>query len=63
MSSAFRRVVRALREADETHEWFERYGLTCCKVCGIVRRADGQNKPCKGPVSVGPRATLEKGNG
>ena len=37
------------------HEWFEWRGLTCCKKCGIVRRADDKNKPCKGVVKVGPR--------
>ncbi len=26
-----------------------------CKVCGIVKRADGKNKPCKGPTKVGER--------
>jgi hypothetical protein len=31
------------------HDWFEfRPRLTCCRKCGIVRRADGTNKPCKG---------------
>lgn len=36
------------------HEWFERFGLTCCKRCGIVKRRDGQNKPCKGPMQLRP---------
>lgn len=45
---------------DPTHKWafFERFGFTSCEVCGIVRRADGANGPCKGPVSVGPRGAL-----
>lgn len=34
------------------HHWFKRFGLTCCKHCGIVRRADGLNKPCRGKVRV-----------
>jgi 6-pyruvoyltetrahydropterin/6-carboxytetrahydropterin synthase len=29
-----------------------------CFTCGVVRRKDGKNPPCKGPVKVGPR---EKG--
>lgn len=40
---------------DETHDWFIWRGLECCRRCGIVRRADRQNKPCKGAVKVGPR--------
>lgn len=34
------------------HEWFEWRGMTCCKKCGIVKRRDGKNKPCKGVVRV-----------
>lgn len=39
------------------HEWFTygRLNWECCRVCGIVRRKDGKNSPCKGPVFVGPR--------
>lgn len=37
------------------HDWHERFDLTCCRNCGIVKRADGKNKPCKGSVKVGPR--------
>ena len=40
------------------HAWFERFGLTCCKKCGIVRRADGQNSPCPGSVRIGLRTRL-----
>ena len=35
---------------DRAHHWIKRFGLPCCKLCGIVRRADGKNKPCPGPV-------------
>lgn len=46
--------------AKQEHEWFRPDWLKseweCCKICGIVRRMDGiANKPCRGPVSVGPR--------
>lgn len=46
---------------DESHEWFELMGLKggawdACKVCGTIRRADRNNKPCRGPVSVKLRA-------
>jgi hypothetical protein len=40
---------------DRQHLWHKRFGLTCCKACGIVRRADGRNKPCPGPVRLGLR--------
>lgn len=28
------------------------HSLYCCKQCGIMRRKDGQNKPCRGKVRV-----------
>lgn len=37
---------------DGTHRWIEFLRLTCCASCGNVRRADGLNAPCKGPVHV-----------
>lgn len=40
------------------HHWIKAFNLTCCRDCGIVRRADDQNKPCKGIVNVGPRSTV-----
>lgn len=40
------------------HHWIERFNLVCCRDCGFVRRADDQNKPCKGPVGVGIRRDL-----
>lgn len=44
------------------HEWFTygRLNWECCRVCGVVRRKDGNNSPCKGPVAVGPRETLDE---
>jgi hypothetical protein len=41
------------------HDWadwvFSGMTLVCCNKCGIVRRADDQNKPCKGVVKVSLR--------
>ena len=37
---------------DGTHRWIDFHGRTCCATCGNVRRADGLNAPCKGPVHV-----------
>lgn len=43
------------------HEWaewvFSRRTMVCCNMCGIVRRADDTNKPCKGVVKVALRAS------
>lgn len=43
------------------HKWFKFRGFktefTCCRDCGVVRRADGKNadKQCKGRVGVSVR--------
>lgn len=46
-----------LTEAD--HAWVERFGLTCCQRCGIVKRRNGTNKPCPGPVRIAFRQALK----
>lgn len=43
------------------HHWVERFNLVCCRDCGIVRRADDNNKPCKGVVTVELRAPSSPG--
>jgi hypothetical protein len=42
--------------AHNGHEWHERFNLTCCRKCGLVRRADGTSSPCKGIVRVAFRS-------
>ena len=42
------------------HKWIRRFGLKCCQWCGIVARADGQNKPCPGKVRVALRENRVK---
>lgn len=37
------------------HHWLRWRNMICCRDCGIIRRADDQNKPCRGRVYVGPR--------
>lgn len=39
-----------------THDWFKPDFLEyeCCRKCGIVRRRDDKNKPCKGVVKLRP---------
>lgn len=51
--------------APREHDWFTygRLNWECCRVCGIVRRKDGKNSPCRGPVSVGPRDKAETPDG
>lgn len=56
------------------HEWidrpdflaaFDRDGVTAqvCRHCGVMRRADGQNAECRGPVKVALRGGLGIGAG
>ena len=42
------------------HVWWEWHNLTCCKTCGIVRRADGgnDNGVCKGAAKIGLRSAI-----
>lgn len=44
------------------HEWalFIGWGGMYCKVCGIVRRRDDKNKPCKGPTKLRPLERVEE---
>jgi len=41
------------------HHWIKWRQFTCCRDCGIIRRADDKNKPCKGVVKVGPRVNKD----
>lgn len=36
-------------------KWWPNFGFNACTRCGIVRRADGKNRPCRGIVKVGLR--------
>lgn len=54
---------------DETrsHDWmpFTASGLLggkdweCCRYCGMIRRGDDTNGPCRGRVKVGPRTPVK----
>jgi hypothetical protein len=39
------------------HDWFrpDFVSYDCCRNCGIVRRMDGQNKPCRGQIGISLR--------
>jgi len=47
--------------SDHEWIWFERPGpgapIQCCRSCGVVKRRDGKNNPCRGPVRVAPRSS------
>ena len=38
------------------HDWYRprQYAYPICRICGVVRRRDGKNKPCKGPTCLRP---------
>lgn len=44
------------------HVWttHERTGWTVCRVCTVVQRADGRNKPCRGPARLSLRNDPEE---
>jgi hypothetical protein len=48
------------------HKWFQHpkfKPLVTCQHCGIVKRADGENKPCPGSVRVELRALAPREGG
>lgn len=56
---------RSHRMTEPKHEWFfyDRLQCDCCRNCGIIRRADGKNNPCRGVAGVGPRASEQQVDG
>jgi hypothetical protein len=38
------------------HDWSDYMGRCCCRQCGMVRRRDGKNKPCKGAAKISRRS-------
>ena len=51
----------ALAAVAMEHRWVNRPGVewTFCADCNVVQRADGKNRPCRGPVGL----TLRGGSG
>jgi hypothetical protein len=45
------------------HDWFvpSFIGYECCRKCGIVRRRDDRNKPCRGRVVLSLRDEYTEG--
>lgn len=51
-----RPVVIAESNGHMWAEWkFASMTMICCNRCGIIRRADDKNKPCKGEIRVALR--------
>jgi|ERR1043165_2133901 hypothetical protein len=48
----------ALLDSSQGHIDFMFDGMTCCKVCGLVRPAAGWMRPCKGPCELSLRADV-----
>ncbi len=46
------------------HDWFlpKFIGYECCRKCGIVRRADDKNGPCRDRVVLSLRDEYAEGN-
>lgn len=42
-------------EPSNKHIWIMKHSLCVCKKCGIVKRKDGKNSPCKDIVKVALR--------
>lgn len=44
---------REIEEVDG-HKWgyWKKDTFKCCQICGMIRRADKKNKPCKGPAKL-----------
>jgi hypothetical protein len=51
------RIDAALAEpvVEVEHHWADYYGVLACSTCGMVKRADGRNKPCRGKTTIGLR--------
>ena len=47
--------ARQILAACGIHVWFEHDDLEACRNCGVVRREDDGNKPCKGKVALALR--------
>ena len=43
------------------HKWMDWHGMTCCRDCGLLRRPNDDNNPCKGKVGIALRGPLGAG--
>ena len=37
------------------HKWMVWLGMICCRDCGLLRRPNDDNKPCKGVTKIALR--------
>lgn len=56
-------LERALKDLDgPAHAWIDFRGTVACGSCGVVKRGDGKNKPCRGgPPTIEIRAERDDG--
>lgn len=55
-----RRIDYTVIAMSHGHHWIRAFGMVCCRDCGMIRRGDDNNKPCRGIVRVGPRDQEKK---
>ena len=54
------------RTVENGHDWTKTFTfldgrvVACCAICLMVRRSDGMNNPCKGPVQTRPFQTQSR---
>lgn len=48
LADGIRAKTAMLERMQESHDWGAWQSMTVCRVCGVCRRADGKNKPCRG---------------
>lgn len=49
------RIFQPLSHGGAKHIDFTFDNMQCCKVCGLVRPAEGWTRPCKGPTEISLR--------
>jgi len=53
IDAALAEPVEPVEEVE--HHWADYSGVQACWTCGMVKRADGSNKPCRGKTTIGLR--------
>jgi hypothetical protein len=38
------------------HKWMDWHGMICCRDCGLLRRPNDDNEPCKGVTKIALRS-------
>ncbi len=48
-------VTYAIIAESNGHKWMDWHGMICCRDCGLLRRPNDDNNPCKGVVKIALR--------